>query len=55
MPNGWIENGVWRRITALLNEIGFVWMFNHVMRCWIRFENGPQSIVPAPRKRPTPI
>ena len=55
VPNDWIENDVWRKMTTLLNEIGLVWMFNHVMRCWIKFENGPPAIVPADRKKPTPI
>ena len=55
VPNDWIENDVWCKMTTLLNEIGLVWMFNHVMRCWIKFENGPPAIVPADRKKPTPI
>ena len=55
VPNFWIENDVWRRITTLLNEIGFVWMFNHVMRCWIRFENGPPAIAPAAKERRMPV
>ena len=55
VPNDWIENDVWCKMTTLLNEIGLVWMFNHVMRCWIKFENGPPTIVPADRKKLTPI
>ena len=55
VPNDWIENDVWCKMTTLLNEIGLVWMFNHVMRCWIKFENGPPAIVPADRKKLTPI
>ena len=55
IPNRWIGNDDWRKITLLLSEVGFVWLFTNISRCWIKFANGPPRITPAARKRLTPV
>ena len=55
VPNRWIGNDDWRTITLLLSEVGFVWLFTSISRCWIKFANGPPRIMPAARKRLTPV
>ena len=55
IPNQWIDNDDWRRITLLLGEIGFIWLFTNISRCWIKFANGPPRITLAARKRLTPV
>ena len=55
LPSRWIGNDDWRTITLLLSEVGFVWLFTSISRCWIKFANGPPRIMPATRKRLTPV
>ena len=55
IPNQWIDNDDWRRITLLLGEIGFIWLLTNISRCWIKFANGPPRITLAARKRLTPV
>ena len=55
IPNRWIGNDDWRKITLLLGEAGFVWLFTNIARCWIKFANGPPGITPAARERRMPV
>ena len=54
-PNRWISNDDLHKITLLLSEVGFVWLFTNISRCWIKFANGPPRITLAARKRATPV
>ena len=54
-PNRWIDNDDLHKITLLLSEVGFVWLFTNISRCWIKFANGPPRITLTARKRATPV